>query len=83
MPVSNTAYLDATSLVQSAYLAKKLELTHTNPEPQVFPHEGQACQSTKAESSYSPVDPIEDWKHNPVSEGSLSLDKSMQDEGRI
>lgn len=37
-----------------------------NTVPQDLPYQAEACASTKAEQTHSPMDSIEDWQHHQV-----------------
>jgi hypothetical protein len=45
---------------------RRIILTAPSTEPQVVPHQAEACQSAEAEPPYPPMDPSENWQHHQV-----------------
>jgi hypothetical protein len=57
----------------SKTLEKEQQLTHSPPEPQVFPHQGQAGQGPEVQPPHSPMDPSPYRKHDQVNPPSPQL----------
>ena len=60
MPVCPPLLYEAQVQLAIRAQRKKIETLILNTEPQILPHEAEACQSTKAEPTYPAVDPVED-----------------------